>query len=194
MLASCGTTSQMSAAWKDPDYQGAGFKKLLVLGIGDNQMSTRLFEDEFVKALMAGGSSATASYRVLPNFETLSEDEIKTAVKRGQYDGVLVTRLLAVDKDTEYIPPSSSVYRSPYMYSGYYGYYHSSYMVVHEPGYTQTYTTVRLETNLYESGTAKLVWSGHSSTFDPKSVQDAIASVTRTITKSLFDEGLIGGQ
>jgi hypothetical protein len=182
----------MSAAWKDPDFQGGAFKKLIVLGIGDNPTNTRLFEDEFVMNIMDSGSSAMASYRVMPNIDKMSEEEIKAAVREGQYDGVLVTRLLGVDKDTEYIPPSSYVTSAPYMYGGYYGYYHSSYAVVHEPGYTQTYTTVRLETNLYDSATEKLVWSGHSSTFDPRSTKDGIVSVTPIITSGLVQAGLIG--
>jgi hypothetical protein len=64
--------------------------------------------------------------------------------------------------------------------------------VVHDPGYLSTETIVRLETNLYDSRTARLVWSGRSNTFDPKSVRDAIDSVTRALTERLAQEGMIG--
>ncbi len=76
-------------------------------------------------------------------------------------------------------------------YGGYYGYYGSSWDVVHEPGYYQTHTIVRLETNLYDVGTGELVWSGQSETFNPSSLKDSIDSVTKAVAKRLRKESLI---
>jgi hypothetical protein len=191
-LTACATVTKISGAWKNPEYQGGALHKLLVIGVGNNTANSRLFEDELAKALIAKGTMAAPGYRVLPDVEQLSEDDIAKAVEKDQYDAVIVTRLLAVDKDTPYVPPRSYAVPAPYMGMGYYGYYRTSYSIVHGPGYVRTDTTVRLETNLYESRTAKLVWSGHSNTFDPPSVNDTIASVTRAITQRLAKDGLIG--
>ena len=190
-LTACAAGTKISGAWKDPGYQGGVFQKLLVVGVGDNTANSRLFEDEFAKALIAKGTMAASGYRVLPDVEQVSQEDIAKAVKKGRYDAVIVTRLVAVDKETRYVPPQSYVVPTPYRGMGYYGYYRSSYRVVQEPGYVRTDTTVRLETNLYESRSAKLVWSGRSNTFDPRSVNDTIASVTRAITQRLAKDGLI---
>ena len=74
-----------------------------------------------------------------------------------------------------------------------FNYYTTSCEVVRDPGYLRTDTIVRLETNLYESRTGRLVWSRRSNTFDPKSVADTIESVTRVVAERLAEEGLIGG-
>jgi hypothetical protein len=54
-----------------------------------------------------------------------------------------------------------------------------------------TRTIVRLETNLYEVGTADLVWSGQSETFDPQSLAESVDSVTEAVAERLVVEGLI---
>ncbi len=102
---------------------------------------------------------------------------------------MLVTRLLGVEEKTEYVPPRT--YTVPGHYYGYYGYYGSSWDVVHEPGYYQTHTIVRLETNLYQVQTGDLVWSGQSETFNPNSVKDIIDSATQAVARHLGDEGLL---
>jgi len=72
-----------------------------------------------------------------------------------------------------------------------YGYYGTTYDVLHEPGYTVTRTIVRLETNLYDVATGELVWSGQSETLDTGSRSDSIDSVTEAVAERLREEGLI---
>lgn len=192
MLTACATVTKISGAWKDPQYQGGTFHKLLVIGVGENISNSRLFEDEFAKALAAKGTIATPGYRALPDVAQPSREDIANTIAAGRYDGVIVTRLLAVDRETHHVPPRSYVVPAFYRGMDYYGYYHTSYRVVHEPGYVRTDTTIKLETNLYESRSAALVWSGRSSTFDPSSVNDAIASIIHAVTQRLAKDGLIG--
>jgi hypothetical protein len=61
---------------------------------------------------------------------------------------------------------------------------------VHEPGYFETGTTLRLETNLYSLATSGLVWTGQSETIDPESIPDARASMTAAVAKKLKEENL----
>ena len=89
----------------------------------------------------------------------------------------------------EYVPPRT--YTVPRYYRGYYGYYDSTWDVVHEPGYYKNHTIVRLETNLYDVGTGELIWSGQSETFNPSSLEDIIDSATKAVAKRLGKEGLI---
>jgi hypothetical protein len=190
-LMACATATKISVAWKDPEYQGGVFQRLLVIGVGQNTANSWLFEDEFAKALRARGTMAAAGHRVLPDVDQLSEKDIAKTVKNGHYDAMLMTRIVAVDKKTRYVPPRSYVVPTPYTGTGYYGYYRSSFAVVREPGYTRTDTTLKLETNLYESRSARLIWSGRSDTLDPASVNATIASVIRAVTQRLAQDGLI---
>ena len=189
-LAACSKTpTTIPVSWRNPGYQGVGFQKLFVIGVGEDDAARRLFEDTFAKAIAAQGSAAQASWGLLPQSEQLTEEQVRAAIEGGGFDGVLITRLLGVAREQEYVPPST--HTVPTSYYGYYGYYGSSYAVVHEPGYYKTNTTFRLETNLYSVATSELVWSGQSETVNPEDLADVIDSMTQAVAKALKNERLI---
>ncbi len=189
VLAACGTVTEIPKTWRNPDHQGGPFQKIFVIGVGENEDNRRLFEDRFAAVLSGPGGAASPSYGALPQSDRLSEDQIRGAIDGGGYDGVIVTRLLGVEEETEYVPPRS--YTVGRRYSGVYGYYGTTYDTVHEPGYTTTRTVVRLETKLYDVASGELVWSGQSETFDPDPLTEGIDSVTKAVAKRLREEGLI---
>ncbi len=191
-LSACSKTStSIPLSWKNPAYQDGGFQKLFVIGVGKDDARRRLFEDTFAKAIALQGAAAQASWGHLPQSEQLTEEQIRGAIEGGDFDGVVVTRLLGVDQSKEYVPPSTyTVPTARYGY-GYYGYYGTSYEVVHQPGYSKTNTTFRIETNLYSVATGDLVWSGQSATLNPESLTDVIESMTSAVAKKLEAEKLI---
>jgi hypothetical protein len=196
-LTACSTTqTNIPQSWRNPGYEQTVFKKLFVIGVAENQENRQAFEDAFAKAIVNAGGAAQASWGVLPQSTQLSEEQIRGAIEGGDFDGVLITRLLSIDKDQEYVPgstynnPRTSYYAAGYGY-GYYGFYGTTYVKVHEPGYFKTSTTFRLETNLYSVATSGLVWSGQSETVNPESIPDARDSMTAAVAKKLKEEKLI---
>jgi hypothetical protein len=191
-FAACSkTTTSIPLSWRNPDFQHTVFKKLFIIGVGEDEGARRLFEDTFAKALAYKGTSARASWGVLPQSTQLTEEQVLGAVEGGGFDGVLITRLLSVDQSEEYVPGSTYTVPTTYYGHGYYGYYGTSYDVVHQPGYFKTNTTFRLETNLYAVAGSGLVWSGQSETLNPESLTDVIDSMTAAVAKKLKDEKLI---
>jgi hypothetical protein len=199
-LTACNKTStHISQSYRNPGFEETVFKNLLVIGVAENQESRQAFEDAFAKAIADEGGGAQASWVLLPQSTQLEEEQIRAAIEGKNFDGVLITRLLSVDKDQEYVEPKA--YNNPrttyyagggglYGY-GYYGFYGTTYAKVHEPGYFETSTTLRLETNLYSLATNGLVWTGQSETIDPESIPDARASMTAAVAKKLKEEQLI---
>jgi hypothetical protein len=199
-LAACSkTTTNISQSYRNPGFEETVFKKLFVIGVAENQESRKAFEDAFAKAIAAEGGGAQASWSLLPQSTKLEEEEIRAAIEGGDFDGVLITRLLSVDKDQEYVEPKAYTNAQTRYYAGggglygygYYGFYGTTYAKVHEPGYFETSTTLRLETNLYSLATDGLVWTGQSDTVDPESIPDARASMTAAVAKRLKEEKLI---
>jgi len=188
------TSTSISQSYRNPGYEQTVFKKLFVIGVAQNQESRKAFEDAFASAIANKGGGAQASWGVLPESTQLSEEQIRGAIEGGGFDGVLITRVLSVDKDKEYTPgstynnPRTRYYGGGY---GYYGFYGTTYAEVHEPGYFDTSTTFRLETNLYSVATNGLVWTGQSETVDPESIPDARTSMTDAVAKKLKEEKLI---
>jgi hypothetical protein len=196
LTACSGTKTTIPLSWRNPGYEETVFKKVFVIGVAENHESRQAFEDAFAKALASEGGGAQASWGVLPQSTQLTEEQIRGALEGGDFDGVLITRLLSVDKDQEYVPsstynhPRTQYYASGYGY-GYYGFYGTTYAKVHDPGYFKTSTTFRLETNLYSVASSGLVWSGQSETLNPESLTDVIDSMTAAVAKQLKQEKLI---
>jgi hypothetical protein len=168
----------------------APLSKILVIGVARTESSRRTFEDRFVEALGERGASGVPSYTILPGEGRIEEPAIRAAVREHGFDGVIVTRLLRIDEETEYVPPMTRVAPG---YGGYglYGYYGMAWSVETTPGYTITTQIVRLETNLYDVASDKLVWTAHSDTLNPDSPEDAIGSVTKAIIERLAEDGLL---
>jgi hypothetical protein len=101
--------------------------------------------------------------------------------------------LVQVDEREKYVPPTTYV-KPGYYGRGLYGYYGRGYEVVHQPGYTVHTTIVRLETHLYDASSAELLWAAHSDTFNPKSIDDGIESVTQKLSKRLAADGFAPGK
>jgi hypothetical protein len=191
-LAACNKSkTSIPLSWRNPAVEQTVFKKLLVIGVGENDGARRLFEDTFAKALAQQGTSAQASWGLLPQSTRLTEEQIRGAVEGGGFDGVLISQLLGVDQNEEYVPPSSYTVPTTHYGYGYYGYYGASYTTVHQPGYFKTNTTFRVETNLYSVASSDLVWSGQSDTLNPESLTEVIDSMTAAVAKKLKEEKLI---
>jgi hypothetical protein len=171
-------------------YEGMAFESLFVIGVGEDNEARKLFEDAFSDALATSGARAQPSWGLLPQSTLLTEQELEAAVGTDDFDGVLITRLVSVDEEHEYVEGRTYSERHP-RYRYYKGYYKGSYKVVHEPGYYETKTTYRLETNLYAVSDGSLVWSADSNTVDPDSVDEGIDSMTLAIVAKLEEEGLI---
>jgi hypothetical protein len=152
------------------------------------------YEDQFSAALNAAGAQAVASYTLLPQESRLEREELEEVVEREHFDGVIVTRLVGVEEDTTIVPPSTQVYSTGgagYGRYGYYGHYGRSYDVVNSPGYTTTTEIVRLENKLWSAADEKLIWGVVSETFDKKSTDDGIASVTTKLVSKLKEDGML---
>jgi hypothetical protein len=201
-LSACKTTAtNFSQSYQNPGYEDTVFKKLIVIGVTPDEELRQRFESRLASAIGDEGGTAQPSITVLPHEEQITEDQLHAAINAGGFDGVLITRVLSVDKSREYTPPKK--YNNPrtryypaspgwgYGYGGFYGFYGTTYAEVHEPGYFETSTTLKLETNLYSVATNELVWTGQSETVDPSSLEDAGKSMTKAVAKKLKGERLI---
>jgi len=203
LLGACKKTpTAIASTWRNPAYTDAGFSKLFVIGVGENDETRRLFENAFAQAITSQGATAQASWSVLPQSEQLTEPQVRAAIEGGDFDGVLVTRLLSVDEYQVYVPPSTQHMptapvgatmqqggtRTP---MGYFPAYSGAYAKVHEDGYYETNTTYHLQTDLYSVATGDLVWWGRSGTVNPSGVADGIDSMTQAVAEELGSDKLL---
>jgi hypothetical protein len=183
ILASCSSTT-LTAVWKDPNYQGGKLGKILIVGVARNDVLRRLFEDEFTARLKARGTDASPSYRIIPSAEMLDQDKVNAKIESLGMDAVLVTRYVNQKKETVYTPGT-------YYSGGWYNWYSRGYGYVTSPGYYTEYEVIRLATNIYDTETGTMIWSGLSDTVTGGSTEVEIKEVIEAIIESLASNQLI---
>jgi len=186
------------AEWRDSEFKGR-VDNILVIGVSDQAVVRRLFEDTFVKELAVLGVSAKSSYRVLTDEQISSKDALDAAIKAQSMDAVLVTRIVGVEEIETYTPPTYTYTPPTYTYKPsafdrHYRDYHSYFnhaVRVATPGYWDKYEVLKLESNLYDSTSQRLIWSILSESFDPRSAKQMIDDQITIALKSLRKTGLI---
>jgi hypothetical protein len=186
LLGACAST-QLVNVWKDAQYAGPAITRILVIGVTKQAGIRRTFEDIFVKQLREHRVEAVQSYTLIPEDGEVPRERLAQAVEQSGADGVLVTRLLKVDRQTQIYP---GTYAGP-PYMGVYGFYSSAWIGFYEPPQIYTYDVVTSETSLFEAKSNHLVWSGTSETLSPRDVRKDTQEFASVIIKALADQGLI---
>jgi hypothetical protein len=190
MIISCGGT-ELTHTQVNEAYKGKPVSNILVIGITGNEDSRRSFERKFVAQLKSAGVEAISSEDAIPmpaDLE-LKKETILKAVNQFKNDAVIITHL--IDKEEKEV-----FTRGGEADRGYYGFYHSryTYSYARDPGYSNTSKTIRLETNLYDVKTEKLIWSGQSKTLSKDSKDQIINDVIKVVINDLQNNKLISSK
>lgn len=189
LLAACATHVRLTNSWRDADFSEGRFRRVLVMGFGDDGASRRVFEDQFVAVLRGAGIDAVPSYTLVSGLSESELPRVRDAVVRSGADGVLTTRLVGVDKRVNVYPAQPVFVPSVgYRRGGLFGYYSSIAMM---PPSSYAYEVVTLETNLWQAVGERLVWSGTTESFAPENAREASAEFADVIVKALRAQGLL---
>lgn len=192
LMSGCAPATQLTNAWVDPTYKGPPFGNVLVLGVSRNEGERRTFEDEFSAKLRAAGVKAASGYTVLPENGNVAKDVLEGALKKIGADGAIVARVLDVDRRTAYSPGYVTVIPSVGYARGFYGFYGSA-MAVTTPPTAYQYDVVVVETSLWQTREATLVWSATTQTTAPGELKKEISGYAAIIIGALRERGLIPG-
>jgi hypothetical protein len=190
-LASCGAQTKMVSHWADEQAKNRDPGKTLIIAVVRTEQGRQALENSLVKALKQQGVYAEPSYKLVEKSEDLLErDRIIALVKEHDYKSVLVTDLKGVDEETVLSPPTR--YMPMKYYDNLYDYHEDARFWENQPEYYQTFTTFKVESNLYDAETAQLIWSAATQTNNADTASDAIQSLQHTIMKNLAQKGLLG--
>ena len=181
-----GKSNKLIVSWKNPEYHGPKFKKILVIGMSPNPGRRSDFEDALSAELNKPGQEVIAGNQILLRPDSsVNLDYIRQQIREHQIDAVVVSRLVSIKESFTYVP--GQVW-SPYpYYRSFYGYYGTVWPAVYTPGYTIEDKTVRVETNVYATTgpEGELVWTATSDTFNPKSASKVIKGLVKMIVTEL---------
>jgi hypothetical protein len=185
--AGCAAQSEMSNLWKDPSFASGGVHNALVVAIRKDPVRRRRWEDAFVKELTARGVTATPSYSLFPEASPDTQQVIEAVQKNG-YDAVLASVRLPDQTTTTYVP--GAIRQEPVTVQDYYGRFHSRWVTVQDPGYTESDKIIQVQTDLWSTagGSGRLVWSGTLRTLDSINLDKA---VSKEILPQLEKQGVV---
>jgi hypothetical protein len=176
-LGGCASTTLLST-WKDPSIATLSFHRVLVIAPSRDPALRRTAEDEVVRRIKQG--QAVPSYTLFNDSELGDNALIRTRAQAGGFDGIVVMRILSVDKQATWVP---GMWAGPYYaYGGWPAY---------SPGYMQVDTYVRVETNVYSLPDDRLVWAAASRTVNPGSARALVSDTAQAVAKAMRKQGLV---
>lgn len=189
LITGCATT-KISSVWKDQSYQ-VKIRNIMIIGISKYPANRRTLEDEFVKQINLRGTDAVVSYTILPENKDDNKVVIASKMKELGADAVLITRIAS--RETVYTKLTGANYTPPTYYSTWSDYYEYSRTNVYSPGYVEEKKYAIMETNIYDAGKDKLIWSASSATeiFGSDRDQKFIKSYVDVIVKNMVEQKLL---
>jgi hypothetical protein len=184
-MVACGPSTEMVKSWRDPasTVSASGNQKVLIVGLVKDESSRRIVEDNLVKRLNGKG---VASYTVLTSemVKTASEAELEQQLSKGGFTHMLAVRLADIEKETSYVPGTTTGYYGGY--GRYYGYGASMYS---SPGYYQEDKNYFVETTVYSIVPNKLLWTGTTKTVNPSKMDKTIAEIADAVSEQMKKDG-----
>ena len=187
ILVSCGPSTKIEKSWMEPgaSVSPAGSNKTLVVAMVKDETSRRVIEDQLSKRL---GNGAVSSYTIVSSemLKGASEDALRQKVTEGNFTHILLMRLADIEKETSYVPGTTTSFYGGY--GRYYGYGAGMYST---PGYYTTDKNYFVETTVYTVNPDKLVWTGTTKTVNPSKLDKAVNEIADAISEKMKKDGFL---
>lgn len=190
LLAAC-ATSQLVQHQPNPEYVGKRFKKVLVIAATKDDLARRVFEDDAVARLRSRGIEGVPGYTLMPKPGAVDEARLKQLLAQSGADGLLLSRVGAVDIATYTQPGYTAAVGVGW--GSMYSYYNVIWSTVTVgPETTTGATTVTSETRLFDARTSTLAWRGTMSTTDRgTSLDAALRQYIALVFDAMAQDGVI---
>jgi len=186
LLSSCATTStQLTSTWVEPGAGPLKYKKILATVMSDQRGARMSAELRLSQRI----PNTVAAFTVFDDGDEKNQERVKARIRELGFDAVVMLRVVSVDRDTVYVPPSVTTVAGTY--GGMYGYWGTGWSTVYDPGYTSESTMAIVETSIFEVAGEKLVWISGSRTMDPGDVNEAVDEIIDANAKAMREQGLI---
>jgi hypothetical protein len=187
-FAACGPSTEVVKSWREPGATVApntAGTKVLIIGMVKDEASRRIIEDNLVKRL---SNKSVASYTVIApeTLKAASEDALTKFLTDGGFTHILMVRLADIEKETSYVPGTTTGY-----YGGYGRYYGYGAGMYSSPGYYQEDKNYYVESTIYSISPNKLLWTGTTKTVNPSKVEKTINEIADVVTEKMKKDGFL---
>jgi len=184
-LIGCGPSTEIVKSWRDPGsmISESGTQKILALGLVKDESSRRIVEDNLVKRMNGKG---VASYTIITEemVKAAKEDHLEEQLAKGGFTHILMVRLADIEKETSYVPGTTTGY-----YGGYGRYYGYGAGMYSSPGYYQEDKNYYVETAVYSINPNKLLWTATTKTVNPSKMDKTITEIADVVGEKMRKDG-----
>lgn len=183
LLASACSATSFVSSWKPPSARPLKLKgkKVAAVVLVNNPGSRRTAEDTLAREISMRGALGVPLYRIVPNASAGDEAEVKAALEKADFKGVVVMRPIGAKQELNVT--SQPGYHS--YWGGYYGYSWGAPYEIHAD------TIVAVDVRVYSLEQNQLVWAGESKTTNPTRVDEFVIELADATADELSRWGLI---
>jgi hypothetical protein len=190
LLCSCAAPTKLVGTWQNDAYAKRSMRKVMVIAVTQDMRLRQLAENEISRQFAERKVQAVSSVGLLGTQTEINRANIEKSVAGTDIDAVFTIRVADERKEESEVPGVTHNYSAPpTYYYNFYDYHERSSTSISAPGYTAISEIFVLESNLYDVGTADLMWTATTQTTDPKSAEDALPPLCRVLMKSLDRAG-----
>ena len=186
-LISCGPSTKIEKTWMEPgaSVSSSAPNKALVIAMVKDETSRRVIEDQLVKRM---STPSTASYTLLSTdmLKEASDEALKKIITDGKFTHVLLMRLADVEKETSYVPGTTTSFYGGY--GRYYGYGAGMYST---PGYYTTDKNYFIESTIYSVVPDKLLWTSTTKTVNPSKIDKTVTAIADIVVAQMKKDGFL---
>ncbi|MFL5772544.1 MAG: hypothetical protein ACJ75F_05265 [Flavisolibacter sp.] len=187
-IVSCSPVTKIEKSWMEPGAKvtPGPENKVLIIAMVKDETSRRVIEDELAKRIK---SSSTVSYMTLSDemLRTANNEVLGQIITKGNFTHILMMRLADIEKETSYVPGTTSMG----YYGGYYGYYGYGAHMYTSPGYYTTDKNYFIETTIYSVSPDKLLWTATTKTVNPSKIEKAVNEIADVVIAKMKEDGFI---
>lgn len=190
-LSACSRPTQIESTWHEPVRSSRLFDTVLVLGISENARQRRRFENTMVMKLEKVGVTAVASHHSMDPDVELGRDTVAKVVESTNATAVMVTRLVSHDVTSEEVEERTEI-KTRRRSDTPLDFFRYDYDEYQEEAYLVVKSTVRLNTDIFQTVNGKLIYTIETTTYDKETGFEILDEVTTAIIRAMQKDGLIG--
>jgi hypothetical protein len=182
-------------SFKDPDYEKAEFKRILIIANTSDLGNRQLLESKMVKSFSDVGIFALESIKLfLPTRELTDKEKVDLLLKNN-IDAFISISVGESGVEEVYIPPTSSITKTSGSVNviGNSAYYEEKSKTTTQGDYTLEKPWAKFETKLYDVSNGRMVWTASSFTGGNAyaNIRTVINSYCNKTVEKFIEDGLI---
>jgi len=192
LLAGC-ASSELVDIWSDSSFQSPPLNKMLVVSVLRNSVYRRMWEDALSAGLTKHGVAVTPSYRLFPD-AVPDTNQIMQIVQSNSFDGVLVTRRLPPETNTQYVEGYVTAEQNM-RYDRRRERFVTYYREIDHAGYVDSQKVdIRTFDVWATRNEGQMIWSATSNTPEPNSIQEVRPEIVKLVMSELTQKRIIASE